>query len=99
MKMRCSNSGCIFVAQSLQSCDRAAYDPEKSSIITWLNGYLKWRLQDYRTQMQVAQIQIAARQRLNSNETTDPLENLAAPPDVPPIAETTFSCLGNAIAL
>jgi hypothetical protein len=33
-----------------------AYDPEKSSIITWLNGYLKWRLQDYWTQMQVTQI-------------------------------------------
>lgn len=67
------------------------YDPDRSSVITWLNRYLKWRLQDFR---------IARQKHLSrctssivsstTGKTKDTTENLAAPPDTPPILETTL---------
>jgi len=52
------------------------YDPNQSSVITWLNAYLKRRLQDYRLQAQVKHTQTTA-------------DEMAAPPDIPPILENT----------
>ena len=61
------------------------YDVDKASVITWLNAYLKRRLQDCR-------IETAKQQRLRSmlpldgeEEYRNPIENLAAAPDLPPI--------------
>lgn len=65
------------------------YDPERSSVITWLNRYLKWRLQDCRINQQkhLARYSSVAPGAINKNP--DITENLAAPPDTPPILETT----------
>lgn len=61
------------------------YDPDKASVITWLNNYLKWRLKDgyIRTVKQKKHIQSV--QVDDNNKIIDPVDNLAAKPDIPPI--------------
>lgn len=65
------------------------YDPDRSSVVTWLNRYLKWRLQDFRINKQkhLARYTSKAPSAINKNQ--DVTDNLAAPPDTPPILETT----------
>lgn len=65
------------------------YDPNWSSVITWLNAYLKRRLQDGRILKQTALAQTAAGTRLELDESIDVIETLPAPPDIPPILEAT----------
>lgn len=66
------------------------FDPDRSSIITWLNQYLKWRLRDF----QISKAQYHARfcfpiSSTGANQACDVMANLAAPPDIPPILEVT----------
>jgi len=70
----------------------AQYDPSYGSIATWLNAYLKRRLQDGlldQQKQQATQASTQARQSRSgeSEETPDLIENLAAEPDIPPILE------------
>lgn len=70
----------------------AAYNPERGSVITWLNFYLKRRLQDFYIDTQRQQATIVSRWGGNSrsdddSEAINPVENLAAEPDVPPLLE------------
>jgi len=67
-----------------------AYDPERATIVTWLNYYLKRRLQDFRieTQRQREQtVNTVMEDSGDGNQTTDLVENLAAEPEVPPLLE------------
>ncbi len=68
------------------------YDPSRGSVITWLNFYLKRRLQDFYidTQKQQAKTLSAQAGRLgggDGNETIDPVDNLPAEPDIPLLLE------------
>lgn len=65
------------------------YDPSRSSIITWLNRYLKWRLQDFRISQQQHLSKHASVAPGAINQNKDITDNLAAPPDTPPILENT----------
>jgi hypothetical protein len=69
----------------------AAYDPTQSSVTTWLNFYLKRRLQDFFIDNQKQLATRASGQlrqsRSGEMERVDPIETLAAEPDVPPILE------------
>lgn len=66
------------------------YNPKRSNVITWLNAYLKRRLQDCRIQEQTALAQTTSGQVLEANnEVIDLIEALEAPADIPPILETT----------
>lgn len=67
------------------------YDPNRSSIITWLNKYLKWRLQDFRIQnsQHLAKYYTATRLK-KSDQFHDALAHIAAPPDIPPILGMTL---------
>ena len=63
------------------------YDPSRSSVITWLNFYLKRRLQDFYIDEQKRQALIVSNQTggqgsSGTNHTIDPIENLVAKPDV-----------------
>jgi len=69
-----------------------AYDPTRGSVVTWLNAYLKRRLQDFYIDGQKQQATTVAghAQRFGSGETNeiiDPVDNLEALPDVPPMLE------------
>ncbi|HEY9724972.1 MAG TPA: sigma-70 family RNA polymerase sigma factor [Chroococcales cyanobacterium] len=68
------------------------YNPERGSIVTWLNFYLKRRLQDFylneqKRQTRVVSLASESSGLGDSEKKTDPIENLAAEPDVPPLLE------------
>ncbi len=65
------------------------YDPNRSSVMTWFNAYLKRRLQDGRIQTQAKQNQTVAKTMMATDEPIDLIETLEAPADIPPILETT----------
>ena len=64
-----------------------AYDPDRASVVTWLNNYLKWRLKDgYINETKERQRIVSA--RLNDNDQViDWLDNLPAKESPPPILE------------
>lgn len=64
-----------------------AYDPERGTIVTWLNFYLKKRLHDFYTDARKREKIIATPKSDESTENPDPLENIASEPDVPPLLE------------
>ncbi|MGA7934053.1 MAG: sigma-70 family RNA polymerase sigma factor [Kovacikia sp.] len=68
------------------------YDPSRSSVITWLNYYLRRRLQDGFIQVQKQQAKTAPTQTRVSassgpDEQVNPVDLLPASPDVPPILD------------
>lgn len=65
------------------------YDPKLSSVSTWLNAYLRRRLQDFWKQEQQKLTQTISMQVIEAEGTVDYVAGLAAPPDVPPILEMT----------
>jgi DNA-directed RNA polymerase specialized sigma24 family protein len=72
------------------------YDPSLGSIVTWLNVYLKRRLQDFYRHQQRQQARIVSSNINQSrsgaaSEIIDPIDNLPAEPDVPPILENVKS--------
>ena len=69
-----------------------AYDPKRSSVVTWLNAYLKRRLQDFYIDVQKQQARTVSKQLQSSktgeiSEPLDPVDNLEANPDVPPLLQ------------
>ena len=65
------------------------YDPDRGSIITWLNGYLKRRLQDFYKEEQEQKARREFDRFTDLGESIDPINNLPAPPDIPNILEET----------
>ena len=63
------------------------YDPNKSTVITWLNNYLKWRLKDGFIKTAKQSKQTAPVQVDESNRIIDPVNNLPAKPNIPSILE------------
>lgn len=68
------------------------YDPTRGSVVTWLNAYLKRRLQDFYIDSQKQQARTAPKQNQRSKtgetaQTVDPVDKLEAPPDVPSLLE------------
>jgi hypothetical protein len=65
------------------------YDPEKSSVIHWIDQHLKWRLKDGYIQKAEQAAKTATGFATDATVTTDPIGQLVAPPDIPPILEET----------
>ncbi len=68
------------------------YDPTYGSVITWLNAYLKRRLQDFylnQNREQATTVPLRVRQSTSggTSEIINPVDNLPANPQVPPILE------------
>ena len=68
------------------------YDPTKGSVATWLNAYLRRRLQDFyideqKQQVRTAPKRIQTARSGEAGETLDPVDNLEASPDIPPLLE------------
>jgi hypothetical protein len=80
----------VYFCQNV--CERGTgdrYDPSRSTVATWLNSYLKRRLQDFYIDTQKQQATRASGKRQSSrtgeSDVIDPIDNLAAEPDIPPI--------------
>lgn len=63
------------------------YDPEQATVVTWLNNYLKWRLKDGFIKREKQRQQLAPVKIDQNNQSFDPVANLPANPDVPPLLE------------
>lgn len=68
------------------------YDPNRGSIVTWLNFYLKKRLHDFYINNQNEQLVTSPTPFRDfssgeNNQTVDPVENIPANPDVPSLLE------------
>lgn len=79
----------IYFCRNLcESLTGDRYNPEKANVITWLNAYLKRRLQDNRIESAKKKRWVAPINASDPDrEQPDPIENLPAPADVPPILE------------
>lgn len=66
------------------------YNPERSSVITWLDNYLKWRLLDFHNKEVQDQVRTTSSPLLATEEITNPIENVPASPDIPLILEETY---------
>ncbi|MBE9040718.1 sigma-70 family RNA polymerase sigma factor [Oscillatoriales cyanobacterium LEGE 11467] len=80
----------LYLCRNLcQGTTGAKYDPHKSQVTTWLNQYLKRRLQDF----YLAAIRPEKQRVYSTAFQIDPsfneIDNLPAPPDIPPILEET----------
>ncbi|MEH1768685.1 MAG: sigma-70 family RNA polymerase sigma factor [Nostoc sp.] len=68
------------------------YDPNYGSVVTWLNAYLRRRLQDFylnQNREQATTVPQRIRQSTSGgiSEAIDPIDNLPASPQAPPILE------------
>jgi len=63
------------------------YNPEKASVITWLNAYLKRRLQDNRIETEKQQRMRVFSQSYDNEKSDNLIENLPAPTQSYPILE------------
>lgn len=79
-----------FCRNLCEAATTEKYDPNRSSVTTWLNAYLRRRLQDLRIQIQ-SQLKETTTVPLwtQDESSSDMIEALSAPPDIPPILETT----------
>ncbi|MGC9525725.1 MAG: sigma-70 family RNA polymerase sigma factor [Limnospira sp.] len=65
------------------------YDPDRSSVTTWLNQYLKRRLLDSRLRRQKQKNRFISSQIAVGDELFDILETIPSPPDIRPMLEKT----------
>jgi hypothetical protein len=65
------------------------YDPERASVVTWLNAYLKRRLQDFSIASQKEQAQTSSNYTEidKDNKSIDIVENIEAKPDLTSLLE------------
>lgn len=65
------------------------YNPTRGSVLTWLNTYLKRRLQDFYIDSQNRKSKFVPGKwgADEDSETADPVDNLPASPDAPPLLE------------
>lgn len=64
------------------------YDPERANVSTWLNAYLKRRLQDSRLETAKKKHWLSSMSSSESEgKSQNPIDNLPAPADLPPILE------------
>lgn len=78
-----------FCRNLCEAATTEKYDPSRSSVTTWLNAYLRRRLQDLRSQIQSQLKENTVQLSALDESSSDMIEALCAPPDIPPILETT----------
>lgn len=81
----------IYFCQNICEGNTAdPYNPDRGTVVTWLNSYLKRRLQDFyiEDQKQKAKTVSPHPSKLgDSDEVINPIENVAAEPEVPDLLE------------
>ncbi|MGB3294144.1 MAG: sigma-70 family RNA polymerase sigma factor [Phormidesmis sp.] len=79
----------IYFCRNLcEATTTRAYDPEIASPITWLNAYLRRRLQDFQIAENHQRATTVSPASLSAEAgLLDPIDRLPAPPDIPPWLE------------
>ncbi|WP_228024437.1 sigma-70 family RNA polymerase sigma factor [cf. Phormidesmis sp. LEGE 11477] len=82
----------IYFCRNLCEATTArAYDPTQARLTTWLNAYLKRRLQDFQIDENYRRVNIQSQSssvvRREDGTVLDPIDRLPAPADIPPLLE------------
>lgn len=81
----------IYFCQNLCEAKTGhAYDPDQASVVTWLNAYLKRRLQDgyiHQQKQAATTVRYQADPTGDSGPPMDPVDTLVAKPDIPPLLQ------------
>ena len=77
----------IYFCRNICGNSNKTYDPDKASIVTWLNNYLKWRLKDAYLKAEEYKRQTVSVRVEENSKSIDPVDNLPAKPIVPPLIE------------
>lgn len=83
----------IYFCQNLcEGKTGACYDPNRSGLATWLNSYLRRRLQDFFIEQRKQEVTLATPQSKQgrsgeAGDVIDPLDMVPSEPDVPPILD------------
>lgn len=65
----------------------AAYNPQRGSVITWINAYIKMRVLDYQLETERQKRQQASSQLFEDGNTIDPIDTIPSPQEPPPILQ------------
>lgn len=67
-----------------------AYNPDIATPVTWLNTYLKWRLKDFEIAENRDRLTTVSASSLSCEDgSLDPIDRIAAQPDISPLLEKT----------
>jgi hypothetical protein len=82
----------VYFCQNIcESSTTERYNPDRGSVTTWLNAYLKRRLQDFYIENQKQQATRASERVFQSRsgeaKLVNPVDSLPANPDIPPILD------------
>lgn len=79
----------IYLCCNLCEASTAAipYDPARSSVLTWINAYIKMRVLDYRLDIECAKQQRVIGKVMDDGKVIDPIELIPAPVEPPPMLQ------------
>ena len=81
----------IYLRRNLcEACTGRQYDPTRAAVTTWLDAYLKRRLQDFRIQENEDRSRRFDLSNMGGQGQTNPIEEIASPSAIPPILEETL---------
>lgn len=85
----------VYLCCNLCEATTAAmpYNPQRSSILTWINAYIKMRVLDYRLDIGRMKQERVAKKTLTDGTVVDPIAMLPAPVEVPPILQEMLTWL------
>ena len=85
----------VYLCCNLCEATTAAmpYDPQRSSILTWINAYIKMRILDYRLEIGRMKQERVAAKTLENGTVVDPIAMLPAPAEAPPILQEILTWL------
>ncbi|KGF73389.1 hypothetical protein DO97_20095 [Neosynechococcus sphagnicola sy1] len=80
----------LYLCRNLcESTTGPCFDPERGKLLRWLNAYLRWRISDFYNQASQDHSSEPTPRPLDNFESANPIETLAAAPDLPPMIEIT----------
>ena len=79
----------IYFCRNLCEATTASrpYDPSSAKLSTWLNAYLRRRLQDFRIAQNKQRSQTVSSYATQDDSVLSPVDRLPAPADIPPLLE------------
>ena len=85
----------IYLCQNLCEAQTAKnpYDPKCSSLLTWINAYISWRLLDYYLEIERERQRRKFVQESAEGEILDPLDLIPAQAESPPILKEVLAWL------
>lgn len=85
----------IYLCRNLCEAETAKkpYNPNRSTLLTWINAYISWRLLDYYLEIEREKAGRMSPIKTTDGEILDPVDIIPARPEPPPILEKVLAWL------